>query len=386
MSAEVPAALRAVRILRLALAINWRSKLKFALLTTLIAVGVLVFLGVSELSRASTSDLTSAIEKDLGRAGTYRVTIASDLGVPRREIAARARAAGATVTATPVEVVQTLPPLQPACPPDRQSDMVTAAVLYDDSGEPRPFDSAASGLRNDDICLAGLVVPATAVRTATPSEETRYGARLIMDAAYARAAMLDSTSPAAYAVLLTTGNSADQTIDVQQAFDAQFGTVAVLAGASADNVAVVDRVDSGTQVRQAASGVSLVYNLIGWGVLLISGLGILVAELIVLRDRTWYFGLTRAVGARKADVAWMVFADIVLILLAGFLTAILAAVLTGPAVTSLGQAAFGIQMDILRPSVLPGLLAGSLLMLAMGGAYPAWRATRLDPLDVLERR
>jgi putative ABC transport system permease protein len=152
------------------------------------------------------------------------------------------------------------------------------------------------------------------------------------------------------------------------------------------NAVVVTRGDSGTSVRSASDGIRLVYGLIGWGVLVVGGIGVLVAEMIVLRDRTWFFGLARAVGARRWSVAWLVLADIIIVLAAGLALALLVLVVTAPWVSSFGHTAFQVNLHVLRLSALPSLIAGLTFVLVLGGAYPAWRATRLDPLDVLERR
>lgn len=138
-------------------------------------------------------------------------------------------------------------------------------------------------------------------------------------------------------------------------------------------------------MRSASDGIQLVYGLIGWGVLLIGGIGLLVAELIVLRDRTWFFGLARAVGARRWNVAWLIIADILIIMASGLGLTLALLLLTSGWVTRFGETAFQVDLAILRPAALPGLALGLTFVLLLGGAYPAWRATRLDPLDVLER-
>lgn len=97
----------------------------------------------------------------------------------------------------------------------------------------------------------------------------------------------------------------------------------------------------------------------------------------VLCDRTWHSGLA---------VAWLVLADIVLVLLAGFGAALVIAVATAPMVESFATSTLQFQLDPVESGALLRLLLGAVLMLVLAGVYPAWRATKLDPLDVLERR
>ncbi|HQD22757.1 MAG TPA: hypothetical protein PKY27_10925, partial [Arachnia sp.] len=59
---------------------------------------------------------------------------------------------------------------------------------------------------------------------------------------------------------------------------------------------------------------------------------------------------------------------------------------TAPLVESFGRSAFHADLRLVRPTGVATLGLGSALMLVLGSTYPAWRAMRLDPLDVLERR
>jgi hypothetical protein len=377
---------RWLRLLCLAAQNTARSKLKFVLLATLVAVGALVFLSVNELARASEDNLSEAIDADLGTAGTYRVTPSSGLEADRSGLLESIQAGISTYTNEPLQAALTLPPLQPDCPPYEQIGEVHLVVILDQSGEFATFDRGAGVSSEADLCLAGMVIPQSAIRTASPREKVLFGTSFVLDPAYARAAGLTSAVPAGLVVIVKTGKVEDQTDAIRESLIASLTDFALRSGIPKEGVVVVSRADSGEAVRAASSGIKLVYSLIGWGVLLVSGLGLLVAELIVLRDRTWFFGLTRALGARRQDVAWLVLCDIALVLVVGFGLAVLLALATGGAVSQFGEAAFQVDLRILQPSMLPGLLAAFLSMLCLAGGYPAWRATRLDPLEVLERR
>jgi ABC-type antimicrobial peptide transport system permease subunit len=139
-------------------------------------------------------------------------------------------------------------------------------------------------------------------------------------------------------------------------------------------------------VRAASDGVRIVYGIIGWGILLIVGLGILVAQLVVLRDRTWLLGLSRAVGARKADIATLVAVDVALMLTVGFASALILCAVSQPMVGTFGMQAFQVHLQLVRWADTPALLGAVLLTLAVGAGYPMLKAMRLDPVEVLERR
>lgn len=377
---------RAVRIFRLAAAINLRARLKFLLLTTLITIGVLVFLGVSALSRASSSDLTDAIETDFGVAGTYQIEPSRDLQMSAEELVGVIRPVAVDYADRPLQMVRVMPSVTPECPSYDDLGKPRVGVLLDADGRPLPFRSGSLPTGAEDLCLGGMVIPREALREATRAERAALRVEMVLDPAYERLVRLTSAQPVSYTLALTTGRSDDQLAGVLAAMRSAFAEPAAEASVPTGSSVVVTRGDSGAEVRAASQGVSLVYALIGWGVLLVSGLGVLVAELIVLRDRTWYFGLARAVGARKSDVAWLVLADIVLVLLAGFGAALVIAVATAPMVESFATSTLQFQLDPVESGALLRLLLGAVLMLVLAGVYPAWRATKLDPLDVLERR
>lgn len=113
--------------------------------------------------------------------------------------------------------------------------------------------------------------------------------------------------------------------------------------------------------------------------------GLLVAELIVVRDRTWFFGLVRADGGRTRFVVGLVLAEVALVLVVG--TALAVGVLTAaqPVVSSFATSTFGIDVQLVRGAMVPRMLVGALAVLVLAVAYPAFKATRQDPLDVLER-
>jgi hypothetical protein len=349
-------------------------------------VASLVFLGVQELSRASSSNLDDAVAQDLGVAGTYRIDPSPELGLERATLLRLIGEAIAPLNPASVQMAEVLPTVRPTCPPYDQIGERTTGVLLDPDGSPAPFEPAALGDTGFDLCLAGLVIPREALREATAAEQRMLSVQLVIDPAYAAAVRLSSTEPVRYQVCVIMGDEADQADAIRTRLRAVFAEPAELAGIDVDVALSVTRTDDGDQVRVASQGIKLVYSLIGWGVLLVSGLGLLAAELIVLRDRTWFFGLSRAVGAKRADIAALIVIDILTVLLTGLAAALLIAGATAPLVESFGRSAFHADLRLVRPTGVATLGLGSALMLVLGSTYPAWRAMRLDPLDVLERR
>lgn len=377
---------RLARVARMSLLLNSHSKTKFILLVTLVSIGVLVFLAVTELSRASSTDLNDAVESDLGATGTYRIEIPSSLGLSVDELIPLVHTAVKSIETKPMLVVDALPDIRPECPPYSSLGNLSTYVLRDANGRALPLTSSFDGPTQTDLCLAGLTVDRAALRITTRAEQRTIGSGLIVDPAYEHLLRLTSTGPVRYFFIVTTGSTQDMGTTITAAVRHSLAEAAARSSMPPGTAVTLTRIDSGAAVRNASDGIKLVYLLIGWGVLLIGGLGVLVVELIVLRDRAWFFGLARAVGARKSDIALLVIADIILVLLVGFLSAFAIGVVSQPAIASFGKTAFATNLSLLRIGAWPQLIAGAALMLAVGGAYPAWRATKLDPLEVLERR
>lgn len=370
------------RVIRLAARLHFQSRLKFALVSSLVAIAALVYLAVSELSRASTENLQQSIETDLGMAGTYRVEFSPRLGLRLPEVLSTFRAATGI---TDLRVVETYPPVDPECPPYEAVGELSAAILRDASGELSPFEPGVAPSEGD-LCLAGLVVPRDAVRRATEAERRSFGAALIIDPRYRDAVRLTTPQPPAYSILIVTGDATDVTGELRQALITGYGAQARQASLDPQEAWVLSRADSGELVRAASDGVRITYLVIGWGVLLSSGLGVLVSELIVLRDRSWFFGLSRAVGARRSDIVRLVLYDTALVLVTGFTMAITLAWVLGPSIGAFGESAFQAPLVLVRPEVVAPLGAAFIALLLIGGVYPAYRAVRLDPAEVLERR
>jgi ABC-type antimicrobial peptide transport system permease subunit len=112
--------------------------------------------------------------------------------------------------------------------------------------------------------------------------------------------------------------------------------------------------------------------------LLVGGVGIMNIMLVSVTERTREIGLRMAVGARARDVRRQFLTEAILLCLLG-----------GSAGTLLGRAASFAIGALWKWPIAPSLsavLAALGISVAVGvifGCYPAWRASRLDPIEAL---
>jgi ABC-type antimicrobial peptide transport system permease subunit len=142
------------------------------------------------------------------------------------------------------------------------------------------------------------------------------------------------------------------------------------------------RVHNLTELSQALASTSHVMTNLLLVVALISlvvgGVGIMNIMLVSVTERTREIGLRMAVGARAKDILRQFLVEAVLLCLAGGIVGIL-----------LGRgASIAVRRLLHWPTLLslPAIIAAVVVSVSVGitfGFYPAWKASRLDPIEAL---
>ncbi|HIP86818.1 MAG TPA: FtsX-like permease family protein [Anaerolineales bacterium] len=113
--------------------------------------------------------------------------------------------------------------------------------------------------------------------------------------------------------------------------------------------------------------------------LLVGGIGIMNIMLVSVTERTREIGLRKAVGARRRDILWQFLIEAVVLAVVGGLTGIGLGAVGAQVVSALVE---GFQAVISAQAVVLATTVSAVVGLA-SGLYPAWRASRLHPIEAL---
>lgn len=139
--------------------------------------------------------------------------------------------------------------------------------------------------------------------------------------------------------------------------------------------ALLDTLDS------VMSKVSLMLGGIAAISLLVGGIGIMNIMLVSVAERTREIGIRKAIGARRSDIMSQFLIEACTLSILGGLI--------GLGVSALGLRAFGLIANLnvrLEWSAAVGALLFCVLIGVIFGSYPASKASRMTPIDALQRR
>lgn len=121
--------------------------------------------------------------------------------------------------------------------------------------------------------------------------------------------------------------------------------------------------------------------------ILISALGVMNSILMSVFERTREIGMMKAVGAGQADIFALVWIESILLTLTGGLLGIVAAIGAGKlienALRSLLPFAPSGNLILFNADMVVTSLAAALFLGVIAGAYPAFRASQLSPMEAI---
>jgi putative ABC transport system permease protein len=145
-----------------------------------------------------------------------------------------------------------------------------------------------------------------------------------------------------------------------------------------DDFTVTDMTEVTQMVTQVSSLMTILLTVIASISLVVGGIGIMNIMLVSVTERTREIGLRMAVGARRRDI-----------LMQFLVEAIVLSGLGGVIGTTLGA---GVAQTLARVNRWPVLVSAGSVVLSLSfaaavgiffGFYPAWRASRLNPIEAL---
>jgi ABC-type antimicrobial peptide transport system permease subunit len=151
-----------------------------------------------------------------------------------------------------------------------------------------------------------------------------------------------------------------------------------LADGEADDFQIRDQAEMTTMLSSTSGLMSRLLLFVALISLVVGGVGIMNIMLVSVTERTREIGLRMSVGARTRDILYQFLTESIVLCLAGGV----AGILVGWGASWLVSAFLGWPTESTPVAVVAAVTVSAFVGLAFG-FYPAWKASRLDPIEAL---
>ena len=151
-----------------------------------------------------------------------------------------------------------------------------------------------------------------------------------------------------------------------------------LAEGADDDFSIRNLAEAASATQEGIGTITTLLNVVALVSLIVGGIGIMNIMLVSVTERTREIGVRMAVGARSRDILLQFLVESLVLAAIGGVIGVSAGILVGTvAAKVLGWSV------LFRPEVIALAVAVSGLLGVVAGLYPAWRASRLDPIQAL---
>ena len=145
-----------------------------------------------------------------------------------------------------------------------------------------------------------------------------------------------------------------------------------------DDFSVRDMTEANRAFEELTQRISLLLVVVALVSLVVGGVGIMNIMLVSVTERTREIGLRMAVGARSYHILRQFLVEAVVLCLFGGAMGIL----LGRVVSIIMRSATGMAMEVSWPAIIASVAVSASVGILFG-FYPAWKASRLDPIEAL---
>jgi len=131
-------------------------------------------------------------------------------------------------------------------------------------------------------------------------------------------------------------------------------------------------------ITQATSGMTLLLGAIAAISLLVGGIGVMNIMLVSVVERTREIGIRKALGAQERDIWTQFLIEAAILTLSGGVIGVIMGWGVSALIQNLGNTTTLVSADIIILAISVSIAIGVFF-----GFYPAWQASRLNPIDAL---
>jgi putative ABC transport system permease protein len=218
------------------------------------------------------------------------------------------------------------------------------------------LESKGSGMNSPDDAV---LIPLTALQQAVAQTRTTRGETVV----------------SSISLTVTDENKADQTVEE---ITSLLRTRHRLASGADNDFSITSMEEMASTLEETSATLTLLLGAIAAIALLVGGIGVMNIMLVSVLERTREIGIRKALGARERDIWIQFLLEAAFLTLAGGIIGVVVGWVASYIISSMGLMTTLVTADIVILAVSVSVGIGLFF-----GFYPAWNASRLDPIQAL---